>query len=132
MLHGCETWAVTTEDMRRLERNEGCMVRWMCNAQATFDLSVSTLRGKLGIRGIGCSVQERRLRWYGHVMRMDDNSSVKKCQTLDVVGTRGRGRPRKTWSEVVKTDLRALDLTVEMTSDRDLWRIAVLERTRAR
>ena len=100
-------------------------------AQAFDQQSVSSLRDKLCIRGIGCSVQERRLRWYGHVMRMDGDSGVKKCLSLDVPGTRGRGRPRKTWSEVVRSDLRALGLTEEMTGDRDLWRIAVLQRTRA-
>ena len=130
MLHGCETWAVTADDLRRLERNEGCMVRWMCNVQSFDQQSVSSLRDKLRIRGIGCSVQERRLRWYGHVMRMDDDSGVRKCLSLDVVGTCCRGRPRKTWNEVVKSDLRSLGLTVDMTNDRDLWRIAVLERTR--
>ena len=130
MLHGSEAWAVTADDMRRLERNEGCMLRWICSVRMYDQQSVSSLRERLCIRGIGCSVQERRLRWYGHVMRMNDSSSVKKCQSLDVAGTRGRGRPRKTWIEVVKSDLKALGLTSDMTNDRELWRIAVLERTR--
>uniref|UniRef100_A0A0L8GRL3 XK-related protein n=1 Tax=Octopus bimaculoides TaxID=37653 RepID=A0A0L8GRL3_OCTBM len=36
----------------------------------------------------------------------------------------------KTWDEVVKHDLRTLGLTEAMTSDRDLWKCAVREKTR--
>ncbi len=39
---------------------------------------------------------------------------VKKCRDLDVEGSRGRGRPRKTWYEVVRGDLKKCrDLDVE-------------------
>ncbi len=100
----------------------------MCNVHE--QQSISELRGKLGIRGIRCSVQERRLRWYGHVMRMEDCSWVKKCQEFQVKGARGRDRPRKTWEEVVKFDLKTLGLTKEMTRDRDGSRSAVLDKTR--
>ncbi|CAI9729969.1 Hypothetical predicted protein [Octopus vulgaris] len=70
-----------------------------------------------------------RLRWYGHVARMDEDSCVKKCHTLAVEGTCGIGRPRKTWNEVVKHELRTLGLTEAMTSNRDFWKYAVLEKT---
>ena len=130
MLHGSETWAVNAEDMRRLERSEASMLRWMCSVSVHERRSISELRERMGIRGIRCSVQERRLRWYGHVMRMGDDRWVKKCQEIRVEGTLGRGRPRKTWAEVARADLRTLKLTEEMTGDRAEWRSAVLERTR--
>ena len=130
MLHGSETWAVTAEDMRKLARNEASMLRWMCNVSVHNRQSVSSLREKLNLRSVSCGVQERRLRWYGHVVRMDEDRCVRKCQSLAVEGTRGRGRPRKTWDEVVKHDLQTLGLTMEMTRDRDLWKYAVREKTR--
>jgi len=39
------------------------------------------------------------LRWYGHVLRKEDNDWVKKCMEYEVEGTRPRGRPKKTWRE---------------------------------
>ncbi len=46
-------------------------------------------------------VKKRRLRWFGHVEMMDVDNLVKKYRDLDVEGSRGKGRPRKTWDEVV-------------------------------
>ena len=83
----------------------------------------------MGTRGIRCSVQERRLHCYGHVMCMEDDSGLKKCQAIQVEGTCGRGRPRKTWVNVVKTNLRMLNLTKEMSSDHVKWLDGVLEKT---
>ena len=40
-----------------------------------------------------------RLRWYGHVLRKDDEDWVKKCMEHEVEGSRPRGRPKKTWKK---------------------------------
>jgi len=39
-------------------------------------------------------LQQKRLRWYGHVLRKDDDDWVKKCMEHEVEGSRPRGRPR--------------------------------------
>lgn len=54
------------------------------------------------------------------LMRVDEMTSVIKFQTMIVEETRVRGRPRKTWPEMVKSYYRALDLTKEMNIDRDV------------
>ena len=46
-------------------------------------------------------LQQNRLRWYGHVLRKDDDDWVKKCKEYEVEGLRPRGRPKRTWKEVV-------------------------------
>ena len=33
------------------------------------------------------------VRWYGHVIRKDDDNTLKKAMTLEVNGQRKRGRP---------------------------------------
>jgi len=42
-----------------------------------------------------------RLHWYGHVLRKADDDWVKKCMEYEVEGPRPRGRPKRTWREVV-------------------------------
>jgi len=37
-------------------------------------------------------LQQNRLRWYGHVLRKEDDNWVKKCMEYEVEGS----RPRKT------------------------------------
>ena len=56
---------------------------------------------------IALILQQNRLRWYGHVLRKDDDDWVKKCMEHEVEGSRPRGRPKRTWKEVVREDCQA-------------------------
>ena len=55
------------------------------------------LRERLGVDDIALILQQNRLRWYGHVLRKDDDDWVKKCIEYEVEGSRSRGRPKRTW-----------------------------------
>jgi len=57
-------------------------------------------------------LQQNRLRWYGHVLRKDDDDWVKKCMEHEVEGSRPRGRPKENWKEVVCEDCQARKWTV--------------------
>ena len=71
---------------------------------------------------IALVLQRNRLRWYGHVLRKDDDDWVKKCMEHEVEGPRPRGRPKKTWKEVVREDCRARGLDKGDAMDRCRWR----------
>ena len=47
------------------------------------------------------------------------------CRDIKVLGSRGRGRPKKTWEQCVENDMSEMRLNREMTEDRDLWRSAI-------
>jgi len=52
-----------------------------------------------------------------------------KCVTLEVEGAIQRGRPRKTWKEVVDKDMDDLHIKLSDTLDRCKWRkVRELER----
>ena len=42
-----------------------------------------------------------------HVLQREDNEWVKKCMEYKVEGARPRGRPKKTWTEVVQKHCQA-------------------------
>jgi hypothetical protein len=46
---------------------------------------------------------------------------------LDRVGSvrRGKGRPKLTWEEAVKRDLKEWDIPKELVMDRSAWRLAI-------
>ena len=71
----------------------------------------STPRERLGVDDIALVLQQNRLRWYGHVLRKDDDDWVKKCIEHEVEGPRPRGRPKKTWKEVLREDCQARKLS---------------------
>ena len=53
----------------RLECVVGILTMCMCKE----------LRERLGVDDIALILQQNRLRWYGHVLRKDDDDWVKKC-----------------------------------------------------
>ena len=61
------------------------------------------------------------------VLRKDDDDWVKKCMEHEVEGPRPRGRPKKTWKEVVREDCPARKLNKEDAMDRCKWRKMIKE-----
>ena len=87
-----------------LQRAEMRMVRCMCGVKLKDRLPSKELRERLGVDDIALVLQQNRLRRHGHVLRKDDDDWVKKCMEHEVEGSRPRGRPKKTWKEVVCED----------------------------
>ena len=98
---------VRKENVVALQRAEMRMVRWMCGVKLKDKLPSKKLRERLGVDDIALILQRNRLRWYGHVLRKDDDDWVKKCMEYEVKGSRPRGRPKRTWKEVVREDCQA-------------------------
>jgi len=97
------------------------MVGWMCGIKLKDRFPSEELRDRLGTDDIALVSQQNRLRWYGHVLRKDDDW-VKKCMVYEVGGPRPRGRPKRTWRNVVKEDCQARKLNSEDAMDRSKWR----------
>ena len=47
---------------------------------------------------------------------------MKKCMEYEVEGSRPRGRPKRTWREVVQKDCQAGNLNTEDALDRSRWK----------
>ena len=45
------------------------------------------------------------MRWVGHVLRRGEDTEVGRVLTIEVAGTRGRGRPARRWKDVVENDM---------------------------
>ena len=73
------------------------------------------LQAWVGIKPIVDVMRQRRLRWFGHIERREDNIWIKKVQNLAVDGHCGCGRPRKTWEHVLRR---------EVAQNRAEWRSA--------
>ena len=52
----------------------------------------------------------------------EDTDWVKKCIEYEVEGSRPRGRPKRTWKEVVQKDCQAHNLNKEDTMDHGRWK----------
>jgi len=79
ILHGSKTWPIRKENEEELQQAEMRMVRWMCGVKLQHIVPSKGLRERLRLDDIILVLQQNRLRWYGHVLRKEDNDWVKKC-----------------------------------------------------
>ena len=56
---------------------------------------------------------QRVLRWFGHVERMDDFHMARRVLMAEVSGGQVRGRPRLCWMDGVKMALGNRGMTVQ-------------------
>jgi len=65
-----------------------------------------------------------RIRWLGHLARMEEDRMHKKIFTQELERTRKRGRPRNSWKEEVGKDLQVLGVRRwrEVVADRKKWK----------
>ena len=55
-------------------------------------------------------IKSRRLRWAGHVARMEESRSAFKILTDKPTGKRPLGRPRRRWEDNIRMDLEKIDI----------------------
>ena len=77
-------------------------------------------------KSLSDTVEERQLKWFGHVQRMDEGRKLRQVQGMGVEGRIGRGRPRITWQNRIGRIGEKRGKTIvemkRMARDRKLWR----------
>ena len=75
------------------------MVRAMCGQKVVDRKTTEEQMDMLGLKEtIDRLATANGVRWYGHVLRRDDDSVLRVALNLEVSGKRKRGRPKKIWS----------------------------------
>ena len=74
-------------------------------------------------------IKSRRLRWAGHVARMEKGRSAFKILTGKPTGKRPLERPRHRWEDNIRMDLEEISINagnwVDSAQDRNYWRALV-------
>ena len=123
LLYCCEMWELTVADEMRLRGVERRMIRMMCGVRLVDRVLTDVLRDKVGVVvTIKDSIIQRRLRWYGHVIRRDISSQIREVMEHETPRKRKKGRPRILWEECLKKDLERYGLRREDAYDRAKWR----------
>jgi hypothetical protein len=74
-------------------------------------------------------IKSRRMRWAGHVARMEKGKGVYRVLVGRLEGKRQLGRPRHRWEDNIKMDLREIGIDganwIRLAQDRVQWRAFV-------
>ena len=121
MLYGMEAVAVTGGQERKMEAAEMKMLRFSLGKTRLDKVKNETIRKTLKVKELRGKLRETRLRWYGHVLRREEEYVGQRTRKM-VIGKRGRGRPKRRWKDCIKEDMTIADVTEEDALDRPKWR----------
>jgi hypothetical protein len=111
--YGSESWTLTMEEERVLAVFERKIVRKIYGPVKENELWRIRRNDELEdiIKGenIVRFIKSQRIRWLGHIERMQDTAIPKKMYGK-LYATRRRGRPKTRWLDDVSTDLRKMGI----------------------
>ena len=103
MVYGLETVAVTKKQVEEMEVAEMKMLRFAMGVTRKDKIRNEYIRSTFKVERLGMKMREGRLRWYGHVMRRDQEYVGRKMMELS--GKRRRGRPKRRFVDAIKEDM---------------------------
>ena len=126
LLYGCETWTLNKKQIIRLERFHQTTLRKIARIQWFHKVTNYEVLSRCNIKSLQGMIDTARLRWTGHVVRMNDDRIPKAL----LYGRLATGRPKRgnhnTYLNSVKSTLRACGINgtqlEELTSNRVSWR----------
>jgi len=135
LLYGAETWATTLTEEKGLDAFDMRCLRRILKVRWFHHTRNSEIRRRTGQAPASLLVKRSRLRWFGHVCRMDQDRlprMLMEWQPESVGGKRRRGRCRTRWMDVVARDAESLGIgreaMTETARDRRAWRDVVAQK----
>ena len=125
MLYGLETVALTKRQEAEMEVAELKMLRFSLGVTRMDKIRNEYIRWTAQVGRFREKTREAGLRWYGHVLRKDYGYIGRRMLRMELPGKRKRGKPKRSFMDVVKEDMVEVEVTDEDAEDRMenlLWR----------
>ena len=119
---GSKTVAVTKKQVEEMEVAEMKMLRFARKVTIKDKIRNEYIRSTVKVERLGLKMREDRLRWYGHVMRREQEYVGRKMMEMELPGKRKRGRPKRRFLYVMKEDLGEVGAKETDVEDRTVWR----------
>ena len=116
LLYGTEALQITKCQEKKANTDEMRMLRWMRGMTRKDRVENETVRKELGIEKVSEKMREKRLRWFGHVWRSEEQGLCKRVMGIKV-GRRSRGRPKRHFMDCIEEDLKIEGLEVTDAED---------------
>ena len=129
-LYGALAWGMRSAERRKVNVLEMKCLRSLVGVSRMDRVRNEEVHMTAGIeRELASRADQRVLKWFGHVKRMDEYRMARMVLMAEVRGGRVRGRPRLGCMDGVKVALGNRGITVEAArqcaKDRKAWRALV-------
>jgi len=114
VLYGCETWSLKLGEERRLRVFENRVLKRVFGpkrdevTEEWRKLHNEWLRDRYSLPNIVRGVKSRKIRWAGHVVRMEEGRVVHRILVGKSEGKSRLGGPRRRWEDNIKMDLQEM------------------------
>ena len=136
LTYGCEAWTIRKKDQDRLHVFENKVLRKITGPVSTPDgwrrRTNEELRTVTRQTNILDFINTLRLRWAGHVARMESSELPLLAMADPGRGRRPLGRPRQRWGDNIRRTTRLREPWREVAQDRDRWRRIITDCVEAR
>ena len=127
LLYGSETWTTYARQERRLNSFHMRCLRRILGISWEDKIPNTEVLSRANLPTMFTLLRQRRLRWLGHVHRMDDGRIPKDLLYGELAaGKRTTGRPQLRFRDVCKRDMKALQMDPDhweaLAADRPRWR----------
>ncbi|GAB1611165.1 uncharacterized protein LOC115228424, partial [Argonauta hians] len=126
LLYGSETWTLYSHQERRFNTFHMRSLRRLLGITWQDHVPNEDVLSRVGLKSMFAMLTQRRLRWLGHVCRMEDGRIPKEVLYGEIAaGPRPVGRPTLRYKDVCKRDLMGCEIDPEdleeAVSDRAAW-----------
>src|ERR1700733_229235 len=127
LLYGSECWCLRKEDEKRLLVAEMSWLRRIRGRSRREKIRNEITRKELGAEETVIDrIRKGRLKWFGHIERMNNNRLPIAALHGHVEGERSRGGQHKTWMDNIREDMKIKGIEMTRIGDtirnRRIWR----------
>jgi hypothetical protein len=121
LLYACETWPITNTLLQRLHVFHMRCLRIILGVNILDHIPNKVILARTRQKSIADILHTRRLVWFGHCCRMTPSRTPRQVLfSCPPSGSRGSGRPKLRWADIVTPALPANWRT--LIKDRNKWR----------
>ena len=102
LTYASETWTMKKRDISRIQAGEMKFLRSRIGVTRRDRVRNEKVREMVKEEPLQGRIETSRLRWYGHLKRMDEKKIPKRIHEMQMQKKRPRGRPRDRWLKGVE------------------------------
>ena len=101
-----ERWPLTDYLAERFSVCEMRMLRYCLKISLEKHKTNESIRQEANVMSVLDLMRRRRLQWFGHMCRREEDDDIRRVHEMRVEGRRSRGRPKYRWKDTISNPVQ--------------------------